>query len=82
MRKYRSWIPALVFWTLFLISIALGGHYLWLDTVWNLTWLLFVIIVGIWSVIEIICNRHAARGYVGYRRAPRWVARLFGDDSN
>jgi len=81
MRKYRNWIPGLVFWALFLISIALGRRYPWLDTIWYAAWMLFLIIVAVYGVLEMFRNRHDTAQYVGYRGVPRWVVRFFGDDS-
>lgn len=78
--RYRSWIPGLVFWTLFLLSVSLANRYRWLDTVWVLVWLALLLIVGIWSVVEIFRSRHDTEGYVGYRGVPRWFVRFLGDD--
>ena len=79
-RKWRSWIPAVVFWTLFLVSLGLGERYPWLDTVWYAAWMVFLIIVAVYSVMEMFRHHHEAGGYVGYRGVPRWVATMFGDD--
>jgi hypothetical protein len=76
----RSWIPALVFWVLFLGSLALGKHYPWLDTVWYWAWMLFLLMVGLYAVTQIFGSRHETGGFVGYRGVPRWVITLFGDE--
>ena len=34
MKWNRSWIPGIVFWVLFLGSLALAERYPWLDTIW------------------------------------------------
>jgi len=81
-RRWRSWIPGIVFWVLFLVSLALGRRYPWLDTVWYGAWMLFLGVVAVFSVAQIFMNRHENGGYVGYRGVPRWVVRLFGDDEN
>jgi hypothetical protein len=81
--RWRSWIPTITFWVLFLTSLALGRRYPWLDTVWYAAWMLFLLVVAVAAAIDIFQNRHAPGGYVGYRGVPRWAVRLFGssDDS-
>ena len=79
-RNWRSWIPVLVFWGLFLGSIALGKRYPWIDTVWYAAWLGFLLLVAVYAIVQIFRHRGAADGYVGYRGVPSWVVRLFGDD--
>jgi hypothetical protein len=79
-RWNRSWIPGIVFWVLFLGSLALGTRYPWLDSVWYIAWMLFLVVVGVCAVVQIFRNRHETGGYVGYRGVPRWVVTFFGDD--
>ena len=81
-RRWRSWIPGIVFWLLFLVSLALGKRYLWLDTVWYGAWMLFLVVIAVFSVVQIFRKRDEMSGYVGYRGVPRWVVRLFGDDES
>jgi hypothetical protein len=80
-KKYRSWTPVIVFWTLFLGSIALGRRHRWVDAVWNATWLVFLLVVALCATVEIFRNRHGAGGYIGYRGVPRWVVALFGGEA-
>jgi hypothetical protein len=79
-RRWRSWIPGIVFWTLFLVSLGLGKRYMWLDTVWYAAWMLFLFVVAVYAVVQIFRHRHETGGYAGYRGVPRWVVTLFGDD--
>jgi hypothetical protein len=79
-RKYRSWIPGIVFWILFLGSIAFGRRFRWVDTIWNLAWLLLLFVIAVCATFEIFRNRHKAGGYVGYRGVPRWVVTFFGGE--
>lgn len=76
----RSWTPGVVFWVLFLGSIAFGKRYAWLDTVWLAALLLFLLVVSVYAVVQIFRKRQETDGYVGYRGVPRWVVRLFGDE--
>ena len=76
----RSWIPGIVFWVLFLGSLALGKRYPWLDAVWYWAWMLFLLVVGVYAMTRIFGNRHETGGVVGYRGVPRWVVTLFGDE--
>ena len=78
----RSWIPGIVFWVLFLVSVALANGYSWIDTVWYATWMAFLLFVAIYAVVQIFRHRHDTDGFVGYRGVPRWVVRFFGDDQN
>jgi hypothetical protein len=81
--RWRSWVPTIIFWVLFLASLALGKRYPWLDTVWYAAWMLFLLVVAIAAAIDIFRYRDAPGGYIGYRGVPRWAVRLFGggDDS-
>lgn len=76
----RNWIPGIAFWALLLGSLALGKRYPWLDTVWYSAWMLFLLVVGVYAVVQIFRNRHETGGFVGYRGVPRWVVTLFGDE--
>jgi hypothetical protein len=76
----RSWIPGIVFWVLFLGSLAFGKRYPWLDAVWYWAWMLFLLVVAVYSVKQIFSNRHETGGVVGYRSVPRWVVTLFGGE--
>jgi len=75
----RTWIPGVVFWVLFLGSVALAGRYFWLDTVWLAAWMLFFLVVAVCAVVHIFRKRQETDGLVGYRGVPRWVITLFGD---
>jgi hypothetical protein len=77
---HRSWIPGIVFWVLFLGSLALGKRYPWLDAVWYWAWMFFLLVVGLYAVTQIFRNRHETGGFVGYRGVPRWVVTLFGGE--
>jgi hypothetical protein len=78
--KYRSWIPGIIFWVLFLGSLALGKRHWWVDMVWNAVWLAFLAVVAICAVVGIFRNRSECGGYLGYRGVPRWVVTLFGGE--
>ena len=80
MTRRQRWLPAVLFWTLFLVSIGLGERYRWIDTAWYAAAMVFLVVVSIFSVVQIFRNRDRAEGYVGYRGVPAWVVRLFGDD--
>lgn len=82
LKKYRTWIPGIVFWVLFLACIGLYRRYRWVDLVWNAAWMLLLVVLAVWSVVEAFRNRHKRAGYLGYRGVPRWVVRFFGGDSN
>jgi len=76
----RSWIPGIVFWALLLVSLGLYERYPWVDTVWYGAWMLFLLVIAVYAVVQIFSNRQEAGGYVGYRGVPRWVVTLFGDE--
>ncbi len=77
---HRGWIPGIVFWVLFLGSLALGRRYWWVDAVWNVAWLLFLAAVAICAAVGIFRNRDKSGSYMGYRGVPRWAATLFGGE--
>ena len=77
----RKWIPAIVFWVLFAISIALYGRYPWLDTVWYAGCMLFLLAVAGFSLAQIFRRRHATTT-ISYRGVPRWLERFSLDEDN
>ena len=78
-KRNRRWIPGIVFWVLFLGSIALDEQHPWVRTVWVAAWLLFLIIVALIAIVQIFRHRHDTGGVMSYRGASGWVATLFGD---
>jgi len=78
--KYRSWIPGVVFWILFVGSLAFSKRYPWLDAAWIAAWMLFLVIVGVYATLQIFRKRHESGGVVGYRGVPRWVVTLFSGE--
>jgi hypothetical protein len=80
-RRWLSWIPGIVVWVWFLGSIGLAKRYPWLDSVWNVAWMLFLLVVAVCSAVQVFRHRHEAGAYVGYRGVPRWVVTLFGGDA-
>jgi uncharacterized membrane protein len=82
--QYRAWIPAVVFWTLFLGSLALSERYSWLESVWYAVWMLILLVIAVAASLETFLNPGGApEEYVGRMgmAIPRWIVRLFGDDS-
>jgi predicted outer membrane lipoprotein len=49
------------------------------DTVWYFAWMIFLVLVSTFSVVEMVRNRHRT-DVVGDRGVPRLVVPLFGDD--
>jgi|SRR5271168_5480886 len=79
-RRWRSWIPGIVVWTWLLASLGLGKRYPWLDTVWYAAWMLFLVVLSVFSVVHIFRHRHETGGLVGYRGVPRWAVTMFGGE--
>ena len=80
-RWSRRWIPGIVFWVLFLGSIALDRHHPWVRTVWVAAWLLILVGVAAVAVVEIFRHREDTAGFISYRGVPGWVVALFGGGS-
>jgi hypothetical protein len=76
----RKWLLAIIVWVWLIGGIALGEHYRWSDAVWFVAWRLFLLVLGVWFVVDLFRNRHKTGGYVGYRGVPRWVVTPFGDE--
>ena len=70
------WIPVIIFWALFLASIALYGRFPWLDITWYVALLVILIAFSIYSALRIIRDRtdKPAGSY------PRWFKRFAMDE--
>ena len=79
-RWNRTWIPGIFFWVLLLASLGLANRYPWLDALWYGAWMLFLLVVSVFAVLQIFRNRDETGGFVGYRGVPRWVVTMFGDE--
>ncbi len=79
-RKYRSWIPGIVFWALFLGSLVLDRRYRWVDALWNAVWLLFLLVLAMCATVQIFRDRNESGGYIGYTGVPGWAVTLFGGE--
>jgi hypothetical protein len=65
---------------LLLASLGFANRYPWLDTFWYGAWMLFLLVVSVFAVVQIFRNRHETGGFVGYRGVPRWVVTMFGGE--
>jgi hypothetical protein len=79
-RKYRSWIPGIVFWILFLASLALSKRHWWIDTAWNAVWFGLLLVLAVASVVQMFRNRHDQENRFASRGVPRWAITMFGGE--
>jgi hypothetical protein len=77
----RRWIPAIVFWALFIVSLGLYDRYPWLDTVWYAAGMLFLLLVASYSVVRIFRHRHETTT-ISYQGIPRRLERFFLDEDD
>jgi hypothetical protein len=70
-------IAGIVFWILFVLSLALNERYRWVDQIWSVTLWFAVLGTLIYFMVESIRHRRvtSTRGY------PRWFMR-FAYDAN
>jgi len=78
-RRWRSWIPPVIFWALFLVSLGLGKRYSWLDTVWYAAGMLFLLGLSVFSVVHKFRHRHETSS-ISYQGVPRWLERFSLDE--
>lgn len=76
----RSWVFAVIFWLLFLVSLGLNERYPWVHTAWVYAALLFAIVASVFSVTEMFCHNDGSGEYVYYRGVPRWMRWFVLDD--
>jgi hypothetical protein len=84
-RRWRSWIPGIAVWTWVLVSLALVKRHPWVDAVFNVAWMLLLLIIAVASVIDMFHHRHETGVYIGYRGVPpwpRWLVTFFGGDES
>jgi hypothetical protein len=79
-RNRRSWIVGILFWLLFLISIALSDRYRWLNTAWVFGGVLFAAVASVLVIVEVFRSRDGSGEYLYYRGVPRFVRWLLMDD--
>jgi len=77
-RWSRKWIPGIVFWVLFLGSIALDRRHPWVRTVWVAVWFLFLVFIAAVAVVQIFRHREDTAGIISHRGVPAWAVTLFG----
>jgi hypothetical protein len=77
----RRWIPAITFWTLFLVSTGLAERYPWLDTVRYAAAMLFLLGVSFYSLVHVFRHRHETSS-ISYRAIPRWLERFSPDEKD
>jgi hypothetical protein len=79
--KHRQTITAIVFWGLFLGSIAFVRRFPGLDTAWVFAGYLFLSGVAVFSLIQTFRD-HKERGQFSYRGVPRWLSRFLSENEN
>jgi hypothetical protein len=79
--KQRQTITAIVFWVLFLGSIAFVRSFPALDMVWVFGGYLFLLVVAVFSLIQTFRD-HKERGQFSYRGVPRWLGRFLSENEN
>ncbi|HKM48842.1 MAG TPA: hypothetical protein VJX69_14720 [Terriglobales bacterium] len=77
----RKWLPAIVFWGLFGISLAFYKRYPWLDTLWYGVAMLFLLMIAGYSIIQIVRRRHETTT-ISYRGVPRWLEKFSLDEKD
>lgn len=71
-----KWIAGVLFWILFLVSLALNTRYRWINWIWSIALWLGLLGTLIYFVARAIHNRSLS-GTVGY---PRWFLRFAFDE--
>jgi hypothetical protein len=78
-RRWRRWIPTVILWALFLVSLGLARRYSWLSMAWSAALMLFVLGVSVYSAVRIFRHRHETTS-ISYQSLPRWLERFFLDE--
>jgi len=74
------WIAALLFWGMWLLSIALNSRYPWIDGVWLSLFLILAIAATVYFIADTILHPGKLRSVGGY---PRWFIRFaMGEDES
>ena len=77
----RKWLPAIIFWGLFGVSLALYKRYPWLDTLWYSVAMLFLLVVAGYSIVQIVRHRHETTTS-SYQGLPRWLQKFSLDEKD
>lgn len=80
-QRWRGWIPVVIFWAAFLVSVGLGKHYSWIKTVWYAAGILFLLGLSVYSLVYKFRHRHET-GYISYQGIPRSLRQFFLDEKD
>jgi len=80
-QRWRGWIPAVIFWAAFLVSVGLGKHYSRLDTVWYAAGMLFLLGLSGYSLVYKFRHRRETGG-ISYQGIPRPLQRFLLDEKD
>ncbi|HXU10149.1 MAG TPA: hypothetical protein VN743_14225 [Blastocatellia bacterium] len=71
-----KWIAGVIFWILFLVSLALNARYRWINLIWSIALWLGLLGTSIYFVARAFHNRTLS-GTAGF---PRWFLRFAFDE--
>jgi len=71
-----KWIAGVLFWTIFLLSLALNARYRWINWIWSIALWLCLLAMSIYTVRRAIHHRTVS----GTRGYPRWFLRFAFDE--
>jgi hypothetical protein len=80
-QRWRGWIPVVIFWAAFLVSVGLGKHYSWIKTVWYAAGILFLLGLSVYSLVYKFRHRHETGG-ISYQGIPRSLQGFFHDEKD
>jgi hypothetical protein len=69
----RRWIAVIVFWILFVASIALDSRYPWVRLAWTSMGLTLLVVASVYSVVEMFRRGNRTGEMVYYRGVPRFL---------
>jgi hypothetical protein len=81
MKKFLQWkwLPAILFWGLFGVSLYLRERHPWVASAWYLVPLMLLLFVAGYSVVHAIRHRHETTT-ISYRGIPRWLEKFSLDE--
>ena len=76
-----KWLQPILFWGLFAVSLYFYERHPWLDSVWYLVPMMFLLFIAAYSLVQAFRHRHETTT-ISYRGIPRCLEKFSLDEGD